>query len=87
MLRSGLGYGCIILLFLIIKYVLCIVDVILIKSGLQVMDEVLNRHIPVIDISYKYLTFYLVSFNILFLIPLLQRLLHVERLSFYHEAK
>jgi len=85
--RSCLGYVCIVLLFLIIKYILCIVDVILIKSGLTIMDEVLKRHIPVLDITYKYLTFYLVSFNILFLIPLFQKMLHVERLSFYHEAK
>lgn len=86
-IRSGLGYACIVLLFLIIKYALCVVDIILSKSGIQIMDDVLKRHIPVIDITYKYITFYLVSFNILVLIPILQKLLHMERLSYYHEAK
>lgn len=63
------------------------VDVILIKSGIKIINEVTKRHIPVLDITYKYISFYLVSFNILFLIPFLQKLLYVERLSFYHEAK
>uniref|UniRef100_A0A2H8TT34 Sphingosine-1-phosphate phosphatase 2 n=1 Tax=Melanaphis sacchari TaxID=742174 RepID=A0A2H8TT34_9HEMI len=86
-IRSGLGYGCIILLFLIIKYFLCVIDKILIKSGMKIFDDVLKRHIPLIDITYKYLTFYFVSFNILVLIPFLQKLLFVSRESFYHEAK
>lgn len=86
-IRSGLGYLCIVLLFLIIKYILCVVDVILIKSGIKIIDDVTKRHIPVLDITYKYISFYLVSFNIMFLIPYLQKLLYVERLSFYHEAK
>lgn len=82
-----MGYGCIITFFLIMKYILYFVDVILIKSGVQVIDGVLKRHIPVLDLTYKYLTFYFVSFNIIFLVPLFQKLLSVERLSFYHEAK
>jgi len=87
MIRSGLGYVCIILFFVIMKYILSAVDVIFVKSGVQIRDEVLKRHIPVLDISYKYLTFYVVSFNIIVLIPIFQKLLSVERLSFYHEAK
>lgn len=87
MVRSGLGYGCIILLFIIVKYILCIVDVLLVKSGVKVMDEVLKRHIPVLDITYKYLSFYVVSFNIIYLVPMLQKLLSVERQSFYQEAR
>lgn len=86
-LRSGLGYLCIIMLFLIIKYIFCFVDVVLVKCGVKIIDDVLKRHIPLLDITYKYVSFYLVSFNIIFLIPILQKLLHVERLSFYHEAK
>lgn len=86
-IRSGLGYTCIILIFMCIKYILCIVDEIFIQSGIQIKDEVLKRHIPVLDISYKYLTFYLVSFNIIVFIPMFQKLLFLERLSFYHEAK
>lgn len=87
MIRSGLGYVCIILFFMIMKYILSAVDVIFVKSGVQIRDEVLKRHIPLLDISYKYLTFYVVSFNIVVLIPMFQKLLLVERLSFYHEAK
>lgn len=87
MIRSGLGYVCIVLLFLVLKYILCVVDVILVKIGLKIMDDVLNRHIPVLDITYKYLTFYLVSFNIMVLIPILQKMLNMHRQSFYHEAK
>lgn len=87
MIRSGLGYCCIVLLFLIIKYILCVVDKILIKSGMRIFDDALNRHIPLLDITYKYLTFYLVSFNIMVLIPMLQKLLSMSRQSFYHEAK
>ncbi|KAL4107164.1 hypothetical protein QTP88_017549 [Uroleucon formosanum] len=86
-IRSGLGYCCIVLLFLIIKYILCVVDKILIKSGMRIFDDALNRHIPLLDITYKYLTFYLVSFNIMVLIPMLQKLLSMSRQSFYHEAK
>lgn len=51
------------------------------------MDEVLKRHIPVLDITYKYLSFYVVSFNIIYLVPMLQKLLSVERQSFYQEAR
>lgn len=51
------------------------------------MDDVLNRHIPVIDITYKYLTFYLVSFNVIVLIPIFHQMLKVHRQSFIHEAK
>lgn len=87
MVRSALGYGCIILLFLVLKYILCVVDVIFVKSGLQIKDNILNRHIPVLDITYKYLTFYLVSFNIIVLIPLCHQILNVHRQSFMHEAK
>lgn len=86
-IRSGLGYCCIVLSFLIIKYILCVVDKILIKSGMRIHDDELNRHIPLLDITYKYLTFYLVSFNIIVLIPYLQKLLSISRQSFYHEAK
>jgi len=86
-IRSALGYGCIVMLFLIIKYFLCVIDKILIKSGMKIIDDVLKRHIPLLDITYKYLTFYLVSFNIIFLIPFFQSLLFVSRESFYHEAK
>jgi sphingosine-1-phosphate phosphatase 1 len=86
-IRSGLGYCCIVLLFLIIKYILCVVDKILIKSGIRIFDDALNRHIPLLDITYKYFTFYLVSFNIIVLIPMLQKLLSMSRQSFYHEAK
>ncbi|VVC45177.1 Phosphatidic acid phosphatase type 2/haloperoxidase [Cinara cedri] len=85
--RSGLGYLCIVMSFLIIKYILCFVDVILVKCGVKIIDDVLRRHIPLLDITYKYVTFYLVSFNLIFVVPILQKLLHVERLSFYHEAK
>lgn len=87
MIRSCLGYGCIVLLFLIIKYFLCVIDKILIKSGMKIIDDVLKRHIPLLDITYKYFTFYLVSLNIFILIPLLQKLLFLPRESFYHEAK
>lgn len=86
-MRSGLGYCCIVLLFLIIKYILCVVDKILIKCGMKIIDDELNRHIPLLDITYKYLTFYLVSFNIIVLIPILQNLLSIRRQSFCHEAK
>lgn len=86
-IRSCLGYGCIVLLFLIIKYFLCVIDKILIKSGMKIFDDVLKRHIPLLDIAYKYFTFYLVSLNIFILIPFLQKLLFVPRESFYHEAK
>ncbi|CAH1737146.1 sphingosine-1-phosphate phosphatase 2-like [Aphis gossypii] len=86
-IRSCLGYGCIVLLFLIIKYFLCVIDKILIKSGMKIIDDVLKRHIPLLDITYKYFTFYLVSLNIFILIPLLQKLLFLPRESFYHEAK
>lgn len=85
--RSGLGYMCIVLFFFIIKSILHVVDLILKKIGLQITDEVLRRHIPLIDITYKYLTFYLVSFNIMFLVPLIYKWLGVERLTFYQEAK
>lgn len=86
-IRSGLGYGCIVLLFLIIKYILCVVDKILVNCGMKIFDDVLKRHIPLLDITYKYLTFYLVSFNIIVLIPFLQNSLFISRQSFYHEAK
>lgn len=86
-IRSGLGYLCIVLFFLIIKYILCFIDVILVKCGVKIIDDVLKRHIPLLDITYKYVTFYLVSCNIIFLVPILQKLIHVERVSFYHEAK
>lgn len=86
-IRSAVGYVCIVFLFLIFKYILCIVDIIFKKCGMKIMDEELSRHIPVLDITYKYLTFYIVSFSIMCLIPYLQNLLNVKRLSFYHEAK
>jgi len=54
---------------------------------MRIFDDALNRHIPLLDITYKYLTFYLVSFNIMVLIPMLQKLLSMSRQSFYHEAK
>ncbi|XP_050443069.1 sphingosine-1-phosphate phosphatase 2-like [Adelges cooleyi] len=86
-IRSGLGYACIAVSFLIVKYVFVVVDVLLTKCGVTVTDSNLNRHIAVLDNTYKYLTFYLVSGVTIFVIPLLQRELHVQRLSFYNEAK
>jgi len=54
---------------------------------MKIFDDVLKRHIPLLDITYKYFTFYMVSLNIFILIPFLQKLLFVPRDSFYHEAK
>lgn len=73
--------------FLVVRYTLDGVDVLLSLCGIKVMDDKLKRRVAILDNAYKYLTFYLVSFVTIFGIPLLQKTLGVERQSFYYEAK
>ncbi|XP_050520620.1 sphingosine-1-phosphate phosphatase 2-like [Daktulosphaira vitifoliae] len=86
-IRSGLGYICIVVFLLIVKYAFDGLDVLLSICGIKVMDDKLNRRVAILDNAYKYLSIYLVSFVIIFGIPLLQQTLGVGRQSFYNEAK
>lgn len=62
-----------------------ITDKILERLKYSVNDGIEKRRVPFLDSLYKYLTFSITSFHVVCSLPVLFRVLNIERPSYYTE--
>ena len=86
--RTVIGLMCIVASFLVFEALIKIVDIIFEKL-LGIPPKVRNgkRHIPFLDLTYKYLSYCVTSFHVTCSIPWLFNYLNIGNHSFYVEEK
>lgn len=84
--RIVVGLVCIAVSFLLFETLFKIIDMVL-EKVLGIATRVVNgkQHIPILDLSYKYLSFCITAFHVTFSIPRLFTYLKIENHSYYDE--